>query len=196
MSLTLAEARVRAALVSDVSYDLTLDLTGRGDYACRATIRFACADEGAETFVELAGATEVLVDGLPATTYDGRRIHLCDLRAANEVTVEARIPYVTDGDGMHTFTDPADGETYVGAYVGMDLCQRIFPCFDQNDLKAPVTLTVVGPGRLVGRGQRPAGRAGRRRVAVRDDAADPAADVHGVRRAVALGAMGARRARR
>ncbi len=145
MSLTLAEARVRAALVSDVSYDLTLDLTGRSDYACRTTIRFACADEGAETFLELAHASEVLVDGLPATTYDGRRIRLGDLRATNEVTVEACIPYVTDGDGMHTFTDPADGETYVGAFVGMDLCQRIFPCFDQNDLKAPVTLTVQAP---------------------------------------------------
>ena len=145
MSLTLAEARARAALVSDVSYDLTLDLTGRDDYGCRATIRFACAEGGAGTFLELANATEVLVDGLPATTYDGRRIGLSDLETAHEVTVEARIPYVTDGDGMHTFTDPADGETYVGAYVGMDLCQRIFPCFDQNDLKAPVTLTVVAP---------------------------------------------------
>ncbi len=27
----------------------------------------------------------------------------------------------------------------------MDLAQRIFPCFDQNDLKAPVTLTVTAP---------------------------------------------------
>ena len=145
MSLTLVEARTRAALVSDVSYDLTLDLTARTDYGCRATVRFTCATDGAETFLELANAQGVLVDGLPATTYDGRRIGLTGTAGRNELTVEARIPYVTDGDGMHTFTDPADGETYVGAYVGMDLCQRIFPCFDQNDLKAPVTVTVVAP---------------------------------------------------
>ncbi len=145
VSLTLVEARTRAALVSDVSYDLTLDLTGRDDYGCRATVSFTGASGGAETFLELANASEVLVDGLPATTYDGRRISLVAQAGRNELAVEARIPYVTDGDGMHTFTDPADGATYVGAYVGMDLCQRIFPCFDQNDLKAPVTLTVVAP---------------------------------------------------
>ena len=33
----------------------------------------------------------------------------------NEVVVDARLPYVTDGEGMHTFTDPVDGERYVGA---------------------------------------------------------------------------------
>ncbi len=43
------------------------------------------------------------------------------------MTVEARVPYVTDGDGMHTFTDPADGETYVSAYVGMDIAPAGLP---------------------------------------------------------------------
>ena len=57
--------------------------------------------------------------------------------------MEARLPYVTDGDGMHTFTDPADGERYVSAYVGIDITQRVFACFDQVDLKAPITLRVV-----------------------------------------------------
>ena len=158
MSLTLTEARTRAALVSDVSYDLHFDLTDRDTFGVRAVVRFACSEPGGATFLELTAGQEVLLDGLPATTYDGRRITLTDLASANEVTVEARVPYVTDGDGMHTFTDPADGATYVSAYVGMDLAQRIFPCFDQNDLKAPVTVAVTAPdgwrvianGRLAG----------------------------------------------
>ena len=145
VSLTLDEARTRAALVSDVSYDLHLDLTDRDTFGVRATVRFGCSAPGASTFLELLNGQEVLLDGLPATTYDGRRLALHELSADNEVTVEARLPYVTDGDGMHTFTDPADGHTYVSAYVGMDLAQRIFPCFDQNDLKAPVTLAVTAP---------------------------------------------------
>ena len=145
MSLTLAEARARAALLSDVSYRLHLDLTDRETFGVLAEIRFGCREPGADTFLELADAREVLVDGLPATTYDGSRIALAGLAADTTVTVEARLPYVTDGDGMHTFTDPADGETYVSAYVGMDICQRVFPCFDQNDLKAPVSLTVTAP---------------------------------------------------
>jgi aminopeptidase N len=145
VSLTLTEARERAALVSEVSYDLRFDLTDRDAYHCRAVVRFRCSRPGSSTFLELANASEVMVDGLPATTYDGRRIVLDDLSAEQEVTVEARIPYVTDGDGFHTFTDPADGETYVGAYVGMDVAQRVFPCFDQNDLKAPVTVSATVP---------------------------------------------------
>ena len=59
------------------------------------------------------------------------------------MTVEARLPYVTHGDGMHIFTDPADGETYVSAYCGMDIAHRVFASFDQNDLKAPISLTVT-----------------------------------------------------
>ncbi|MCW2814146.1 MAG: Membrane alanyl aminopeptidase Metallo peptidase family, partial [Nocardioides sp.] len=148
MSLTLAEARARAAAVSAVSYDLDLDLTepARGDYGCRATVRFTCT--GPATFLELTAATdlEVSLDGAPvdvAAAYDGKRLQLTGLGGTHEVVVLARVPYVTDGDGMHTFTDPADGATYVSAYVGMDVAQRVFPCFDQNDLKAPVTLAVA-----------------------------------------------------
>ena len=84
----------------------------------------------------------VTVNGVAVEpAYDGHRIPLTGLRTdgQNKVVVEARLPYVTDGDGMHTFTDPADGERYVSAYVGVDITQRVFACFDQVDLKAPIT---------------------------------------------------------
>jgi aminopeptidase N len=145
VSLTLDEARARAALLSDVAYDVSLDLTDRENFGVRAAVRFACTGPGAGTFLELTDAVDLVVTGVEEWSYDGRRIHLSGLEASNEVQLEARLAYVTDGDGMHTFTDPADGETYVSAYVGMDIAQRVFPCFDQNDLKAPVTLQVVAP---------------------------------------------------
>jgi aminopeptidase N len=145
VSLTLDEARARAALLSDVMYDLSLDLTDRETFGVRARVRFDCAEPGAETFLELTDALDLAVAGVKEWSYDGRRIHLIGLEASNEVRVEARLAYITDGDGMHTFTDPADGETYVSAYVGMVIAQRVFPCFDQNDLKAPITLEVTAP---------------------------------------------------
>ena len=160
MSLTLSEARARAQQISDVRYTVDLDLTdpSSGHFGCRTTVRFAST--GPETFLELTDAADlrVTVDGAPVdASYDGRRILLTGLAEQNEVVVEARLPYVTDGDGMHTFTDPADGETYVSAYVGMDVAQRVFACFDQNDLKATVDLsvsadpgwTVLGNGRVL-----------------------------------------------
>jgi len=147
-SLTLAEARTRAALLSDVSYDLELDLTDTGSFGSRVTVRFATT--GPATFLELHGGQDVTVtvNGTPVeAAYDGSRIALTGLRTGpsegNEVVVEARLPYVTDGAGMHTFTDPVDGERYVSAYVGIDITQRVFACFDQVDLKAPITLRVV-----------------------------------------------------
>ena len=160
MSLTLTEARARAALLSAVSYDIELDLTGTGaTFGCRTTVRFR-ATPGSSTFLELADAGDLslVVNGsrVDEPAYDGRRIALTGLAAANEVVVEARVPYVTDGDGMHTMTDPADGERYVSAYLSLDIAQRVFPCFDQVDLKAPITLavtadprwTVIGNGRV------------------------------------------------
>ncbi|WP_205472730.1 aminopeptidase N [Nocardioides sp. SYSU D00038] len=147
MSLTLDEARARAAALSDVSYDLRLDVTepGRGWFGVEVAVGFTST--GADTFLELTRGEDVAlaVDGEPRDpAYDGRRIPLTGLTpGAHVVTVTARVPYVTDGDGMHLFVDPADGETYVSAYLGMDVTQRVFPCFDQVDLKAPVTLAVV-----------------------------------------------------
>ncbi|SDD49380.1 aminopeptidase N [Auraticoccus monumenti] len=146
MPLSLPEARDRAALIEDVSYEITLDLTDRAAFRSTTTVRFGCHEPGASTFLELADALDVTVSGStrPTVWADGR-IALTDLQATNEVTVDARLPYVTDGAGMHTFTDPADDHTYVSAYTGMDLSQRVFACFDQNDLKAPVSLTVLAP---------------------------------------------------
>src|SRR4051812_45700063 len=144
VSLTLAEARARAAQLSDVSYEVAIDLTDEAWFGSRVTIRFSST--GPETFLELHQGQDVWlqVNGdLVAPAYDGKRIALTGLRDRNEVVVEARLPYVTDGDGMHTFTDPADGERYVSAYVGIDITQRVFACFDQVDLKAPITLEVV-----------------------------------------------------
>lgn len=147
MSLTLAEAQHRARIVADVRYAIHLDLTAESGFESRTRVEFA-ADPGTQTFIELAGATELeaTLNGVTVmAAYDGRRIPLTGLLAHNVVEVTARLPYVTDGDGMHTFTDPADGERYVSAYCGMDIAHRVFACFDQPDLKAPISLTVTAP---------------------------------------------------
>jgi aminopeptidase N len=146
VSLTLAEARARAAAVSDVSYRIDLDLTdpARGHFDLVTHVEFGCTADA--TFLELTAATGLVVelDGVEVDpSYDGRRLHLSGLGGHHEVVVRAQVPYVTDGDGMHVFTDPADGATYASAYLGMDVAQRVFACFDQNDLKAPITLSVT-----------------------------------------------------
>ncbi|HYF71844.1 MAG TPA: aminopeptidase N, partial [Nocardioides sp.] len=152
-SLTLAEARERAAAVSGVSYAVHLDLTEpeTGTFGCRTTVRFSAT--APETFLELSAADDLVatLDGRDVSSaYDGWRLRLSGLDGPHELVVTARLPYVTDGDGMHRMVDPADGATYVGAYLGMDIAQKVFCCFDQNDLKAPIALTVdADPGSTV-----------------------------------------------
>ena len=148
--LTLDEARRRARLVSVASYDVDLDLTrGSTVFGSRVTVRFASAEVGAATFVELTAARAVsaVLNGEPLepSAYDGNRIALTALALDNELVVEAELPYTTTGDGMQRYVDPADGEVYVGAYVGVVNAQLVFANFDQPDLKATITTRVTAP---------------------------------------------------
>ena len=147
-SLTYDEACARATLLADVAYTIDFDLTDERFFGCVTTVSFAAAESGAETFLELSGAEDLSVTLNGATVdadYDGQRIRLAGLATRNVAVVRARLPYVNDGEGMHAFTDPADGERYVVAYLGMDVARKVFACFDQPDLKAPVTTTVRAP---------------------------------------------------
>jgi aminopeptidase N len=145
VSLTLQEARIRAAMIAEVSYDLALDVTSPDAFRSRVAIRFHTG--GGDTFLELhrAESLAVTLDGSTvAPAYDGQRILFNGLTSGvHEVVVDARMRYVTDGEGLHTFTDPVDGERYVGGYLGLDITQRLFACFDQLDLKGPITLSVT-----------------------------------------------------
>ncbi|MBC2931432.1 aminopeptidase N [Nocardioides sp. zg-1228] len=144
MPLLLPEARERAVLLTDVHTEVHLDLTSTEDFGVEATISFGCTQPGASTFLELNGATAVTLDGSPAPYADGR-IALTDLAATNTVRVTARMPYVTDGDGMTVTVDPADGERYVCAHTSMDIAQKVVPCFDQPDIKSTFTVGVTAP---------------------------------------------------
>jgi aminopeptidase N len=163
VSLTLEEARARAAMLSEVSYDLALDVRSTDDFRSRVAVRFRT--HGGSTFLELhrAESLEVTLDGSAITpAYDGRRISLDGLAPGpHDVVVDARLRYVTDGEGLHAFIDPADGERYVGGYLGLDITQRLFACFDQLDLKAPITLNVIAdPAWTVLSNGRPTGGSG------------------------------------
>src|SRR5690606_34612564 len=88
------------------------------------------------------------LDGQPLDpeTLDGNRLPLKNLTAGeHELRVEATMRYSRTGEGMHRFTDPTDGETYVYTQLFMEDVQRVFAAFDQPDLKAVFELSVVAP---------------------------------------------------
>ncbi|MGM0819216.1 MAG: aminopeptidase N, partial [Actinomycetota bacterium] len=103
-NLTRDEAAERAALIDDVAYDVTLDLTGGGaTFPATTTVRFT-ARPGARTFLdcEAAEVRSLTVNGQarPVEAYDGTRLWLEDLAADNEVVVEADAAYQRSGVGL------------------------------------------------------------------------------------------------
>src|SRR3569833_328661 len=144
------EAQERAQLLDVHSYTVHLDLTrGEEVFGSTTVIRFGCAEPGATTFVELRPARprRLVLNGAdldPAAFADGR-LPLTGLAAENELHVEADMYYSRTGEGMHRFTDPADGEVYVYAQCAPDEADRVFACFDQPDLKAVLEISVTAP---------------------------------------------------
>ncbi|MFF2020372.1 aminopeptidase N [Streptomyces sp. NPDC058171] len=147
--LTRDEAHNRAKLLDVQHYTVDLDLTtGDDTFASRTVIRFVSRAD-ADTFVELKPAVlhSVTLDGtaLDPAALDDNRLPLTLTEGAHELTLTATMRYSRTGEGMHRFTDPTDGETYVYSQLFLDDVQRVYAAFDQPDLKAVFDLTVTAP---------------------------------------------------
>ncbi|MFE9933533.1 aminopeptidase N [Streptomyces sp. NPDC005533] len=150
-ALTRNEAQLRARLLDVHHYAVTLDLTGDDDETFDSTtvIRFTARTAG-DTFVELKPQElrSVTLDGRPLdpAALEDNRLPLTGLtQGPHELHLDTRMRYSRTGEGLHRFTDPADGETYVYSQMFMDDVQRVFPAFDQPDLKAVFEFTVTAP---------------------------------------------------
>ena len=153
-SLTVEEARARAALLEIDSYDIDLDLTG-GDASdatgetFESVTRVRFRSEPGKTFLNVQPHRlhSVTLDGvsLDTDTLEACRIPL-DLSAGEHLLeVRATMAYRNDGEGLHRSLDPADGLHYLYGMSFMDAAPSIFACFDQPDLKAKVRLSVTAP---------------------------------------------------
>ena len=170
-----AVTRARLVRVHAYQVDLDLTGLGPGPggggtrFASTTRVTFSCAEPGASTFVEVKAVDlhEVRLNGRPldlgpargnpvrgnpvrgnpvrGNTVHGNRITLSGLAAENELVVRATMACSNTGEGLHRFVDPADGAVYLYLQSFLDDAQRVFACFDQPDLKAPVRLTVTAP---------------------------------------------------
>ncbi|MEU6475753.1 aminopeptidase N [Streptomyces sp. NPDC047017] len=152
--LTRDEAQTRAQLLDVHRYTVDLDLTGGDDtFGSLTTVRFTvrAGQDATDTFIELKPAElrSATLDGQPLDpgALTENRLALKNLApGAHELRVDARMSYSRTGEGMHRFTDPSDGETYVYTQLFMNDVQRVFAAFDQPDLKAVFDVTVTAPG--------------------------------------------------
>jgi aminopeptidase N len=150
VNLTQTEAKDRSNLLRVESYMVELDLTvGPEIFLSRTTVRFSSNNPGTPTFIDVVGRriTTASLNGSPldVSKYDGQSIHLPFLQPANELFLELEAIYSKSGEGLHRFVDPADGEVYLYSQFEVADASRVFPCFDQPDLKANFTFTAIVP---------------------------------------------------
>ena len=141
-ALTLADARRRSATITLGSYDLHLDVTGAptGAATYPVAVDIALTTTEPRIFLDYLGqrVDSVRVDGTEvAPDFDGSRLWV-DVPVGTRCTVEVRghSRYSRTGQGLHRFTDPEDGRTYLYSHFEPSDARRVYPCFDQPDLKA------------------------------------------------------------
>lgn len=148
LNLTRAEAEERASILSPSRYEVALDLRSSDFFASTTTIHFS-GEPGAETFVDFVPKQihSITLNGnpLPEDAYADNRIQIGPLAADNQLVVVADCNYMHSGEGLHAFVDPEDGERYCYSQFEVADARRVFPTFEQPDLKAVFQFTVTTP---------------------------------------------------
>src|SRR5262249_3315758 len=121
-----------------------------GTFRSVTTVHFTCAEPGATTFIEAAAdrIRSATLNGRPVDTGGwaaDRGLVLPDLAADNLLVGDGGFPYSNTGPGLHRSVDPVDKEVYLYSQFETADAQKVYPCFDQPDLKAVYTWHATVP---------------------------------------------------
>ena len=152
-SLFAATAELRASQLSNVSYDLTVNLDKQSDSfsgVTQITFDLVPNNQSDLTIDFDKGVVHSISRNGQPVNFDYEKwfitIPASELAAgSNTLVIDYQHPYATDGSGLHRFVDPEDGETYLYTDFEPYDAHRLFPHFDQPDLKATYTLQVTAP---------------------------------------------------
>jgi aminopeptidase N len=145
-----ALARWRAARVRDVRYDLSLDVS-RGDTAYGTVVVRFRRTGAADAILDFRGPWlgPAVVNGRRAEAEANGahvRIPAAALREGeNQVELAFRALVAPTGASIIRYRDATDGAEYLYTLLVPADANQLFPCFDQPDLKARVTLTLRTP---------------------------------------------------
>lgn len=151
-NLTRSEAKTRARHITTRSYVIDIDVSEAKTsdlFRTHATIEFR-ATPGKSSFIDALADTvhSVELNGEvldPADVFDGSRIALENLADVNTLVIDADFRYTRSGEGLHKFTDPVDGEVYLYSQFEVPDSRRVYPVFEQPDLKATFEFRVTAP---------------------------------------------------
>ena len=144
--LTKDEAIARSKVLSGVDYQLLVILTESPEFFGSLTCHFDLSDDfdlwfdfngHSVNYVELNGSASEI-------RYKEHRVFAGRLKPGHyEAKIVFQSLYSRDGLGLHKLTDPADQEVYLYSQFEPFAANRVFPCFDQPDIKASFELSVI-----------------------------------------------------
>ena len=150
-NLTRDETAARSSAIRLDTVEIDLDLRDARDlttqtFRTTATLTFAAT--AAATWLDFLGEAvdSVTVNGAARDVdWDGARLRIDGLAPHNVVTVRARGRFSNSGEGLHRFRDPVDGEVYLYTQYEPADSRRVYPVFEQPDLKARWRFRVSAP---------------------------------------------------
>lgn len=150
LNLTRSEAADRAKHLAIDTYKVHLDLTqGREHYIARTTVTLSCTTPGYSTFIDVVAnriiSASLNGSAIDISKFDGTSLFINGLAAQNELVVEAEMTYSKVGEGLQLSVDPVDDEAYLYSMGETAHIRKMYPCFDQPDLKAIYILSVDAP---------------------------------------------------
>ena len=143
-------ATQRAAFISNVRYDLKLSLESRDTANGSVVVRFT-AKRATDVILDFRGPslTNVVVNGArPRTSFNGAhlRVAAADVRVGeNTISADFKTPIAAAGASIIRFRDDKDRVDYLYTLLVPSDANLLFPCFDQPDLKARMTLALTVP---------------------------------------------------
>lgn len=147
-TITREQAQLRAAQLTVHHYRLNIDVTNDAQFQVHTVITFSALPGaiGQSSAIDLLGhnVTSATLNG-SNVSHDGTRLRLPNLQADNELVVSSSAPYSTTGEGLHRYVDPFDEAEYLYSQCEPADARRIFPVFEQPDLKATFELNVKAP---------------------------------------------------
>ena len=150
INISRSEALERSEHLAVDSYNVFLDVSGTGDtFIAKSTVKFSCKTPGYNTFIDAVALRIISAtlngQSVDTSTFDGQTLFINNLATENELTIEAEVAYSNTGEGLQKSVDPADNEIYLYSQGETAHIRKMYPCFDQPDLKATFTLSVLAP---------------------------------------------------
>ncbi len=152
--LTKIQAELRSTHISDLKYSIKLILEKESTQYKGNTNIFFNYKKGKmnELIIDFITDTvhKVILNDIALTDFRKDEFWLYInsnqlIEGNNKIEIEYTSNYDNTGSGFHRFIDPEDNEIYIHTDFEPYDAHRLFPCFDQPDLKATYQLNITGP---------------------------------------------------